>query len=345
MNPRLKRILVWVGYPLFYLFALFLFAYWTFPYERIRDRIIADYNANRTPDSYRLEIEDLDGYWLSGIEIENATMTPPPPPKSEADADGGAPEPKVIEIGEAHARASILRLLLGTMHLSFGAEAFGGELDGVWRDGSDEKSIEMELDEVDVGQMPYLSEAVGGLPMGGALTGTVSLVMPEGKLSKASGTIELNIVDLSIGDGKTKMKDVPLPALPKLRAGDLELKAEATEGRMKVTKLEAKGTDLEVISEGKIRLRDPLDSSLAELNLRYKFSDKYRTKNDVTKALFGDPVTKSKGLMDLDPKVKRASRPDGFYAWRMTGPLGKLSFQPSSMSSRKRPPPRRPRKK
>lgn len=331
MSPRQKQILRWVGYPLFYIVALLVFAYATFPYERVRDRIVSDYNAGQSPDSHRLEIEELDGYWLSGIEVENAALVPPATSKPKASgADGGAPKAKRTEIDQAYARASILRYIVGTLHVSFGAVMGEGDLEGYYSENDDGQEIHAELDAVDVGGLPYVSGVVGGLPLAGEMTGTIDLTLPESEFAQATGDIDLSIFGLSVGDGKTKVEGAPLPALPKLRAGDLKLEATAEEGRVQVKKLESKGPDLELIADGKLRLRDPLDTSLAELNVRFRFTDAYKSKNDITKGLFG-----KQGLFDLDPKVKRAKRADGFYGWRMTGPLSNLSFQPSKMTSKR----------
>src|SRR6185295_8155103 len=53
-------------------------------------------------------------------------------------------------------------------------------------------------------------------------------------------------------------------------------------------------------------------------------------KDDTTKSLLGAPGSNVPAVFELDPKVKRAKRDDGFYAWHITGPLAHLSFQPAS---------------
>ena len=45
MKERLKRIAPKVGYPLFYLFCLVVFLSWTFPYEKLKERIVTTFNA------------------------------------------------------------------------------------------------------------------------------------------------------------------------------------------------------------------------------------------------------------------------------------------------------------
>lgn len=326
MSPRLKRVLKWVGYPLFYLMALLISVPLTFPYDSLRDRIMAEFNARQTGgEPMRLQIGEMSSYWLSGVEAENVKLVQPPPPPAKPDEKPGKPREMVFD--ELHARASITRLLVGTLHVTFGGNAMGGEIDGYTSDADNARTIFAELENVDVGQAPYLRDAVG-LPMTGALSGTIDLRLPEGKLSMADGRIELKVTDLTIGDGKAKIRDTI--ALPKLNAGELTLEAEATEGRVKINKLTAKGPDIEVVADGRIRLREPLGSSITEMSLRFKFSDRYKTKNELTRGLFGAPDSKMPGLFDLDPKNKRAKRPDGFYAWRVLGPFSNLSMTPAA---------------
>lgn len=322
MNARAKKVLLGLAYPVFYLAVFLLFCVATFPYGRLKDRIEAEFNARQPAGiGTRLAIEDMSGYFLSGIEADNVTLTTPQPPGE----DGKAVDPKVVTIEHVHARVSLLRLLVGTTHVTFGADAFGGTVSGFTSDAGGDRTIEVELEGVDVGSLPMVGAAVG-LPMTGALSGSVELKLPESKLSKAEGKIDLSIADLSVGDGKAKIRDTI--ALPKLSAGEMSLVAEATDGRLKVEKLNTKGKDLEVVADGSIRLRDNFDQSLAELSLRFSFSDAYKNKNDITRGLFGAPGSSLPGLFDLDPKNKRAKRPDGFYAWRITGPMSRINADP-----------------
>ncbi len=330
MSPRVRRILKWMLYPLFYFVAFACFAIWTFPYERLKDRLVAEFNARQPAGTgTRLEIEDMSGYWLSGVEAEGVKLTTPPPAPQPGD-EGKPKEARVMKIEQIHVRVSLLHLLFGTKEISFGGDVFGGSVDGYTSDADDARTIKVELEGVAVSDLPVLPEVVG-LPLGGTLSGSVDLRLPESKLSKAEGKIELTIADLTIGDGKEKIRNTI--ALPKLEAGELKLEAEASDGRLKIEKLNGSGKHLEVVSEGTIRLRDPLDTSLVELGLRFKFSDAYKTQDDMTKGLFGEPGSPVPGVFDLDAKNKRAKRPDGFYAFRMTGPLGKLDMSPSPLGA------------
>jgi type II secretion system protein N len=243
-------------------------------------------------------------------------------------AEPGAKEKPAPEyvVDDMFARVSVFPLLWGTTSLTLSLDGFGGDIDTFVKTSSDGRNMEITLDDVDAAKMPYLAELVG-LPLGGTVSGKIDLKLPQEKLSLAEGTVELKIHELTLGDGKTKIRD--MIALPTVRAGEFSMKAEVTEGTLKLSELSTKGPDLEVVSEGRIRLMDRPEASLGELSLRFKFADAYKNKDDMTRSIFGAPGSSVPGLFDLDPKMKRAKRDDGFYAWRITGPLARLSFAPA----------------
>jgi len=321
VTPRLRQILRWAGYVAFYLVALLVFAYLTFPYNRLGDRIVHEFNARQTgPKPMRLKLGDMSSYWLNGVEAEDITLTSP----AEPDEQGKPGKPKVMKIDAAHASVSLLRLLIGSVRISFGADAFGGELSGATSTSDEGRQLEVELEELDLGQAPLFGDLVG-LPLAGKLSGTIDLLMPEEKLSKADGKISFKVVGLAAGDGKAKIRDTI--ALPRLDAGDLSLEAEAKTGSVKISTLAANGPDLKLDSDGTLRLRDVFDTSVLNLNVSFKFQDRYTNKSELTKSLFGAGTMP--GLFDLDPKMKHAKRPDGSYGWRAAGSLAHLNFVPA----------------
>jgi type II secretion system protein N len=327
MSPRVRRALTYAGLSAFYSLMLLIFCVATFPYQRLRDRLVDEFNARQTgPDPLRLELDELSGYWLGGLEAEGIRLISAPKPPSTTDASAEPPKPSVLSIESAHARASLFGLLFGSLDLSFGADAFGGVISGDTSESDGTRALELTLEDLSLAKMPLLSDAIG-LPLAGTVQGTLDLSLPEGKLSKADGTVSLDIVGLSAGDGKAKIRDTI--ALPTIEAGDLKVVGDISEGQLKFTDFSSKGPDLELVAEGSLRLRDPLPTSLLSLTARFRFTDRYASKNDLTKALLGTPGSTAPGLFDLDPKNKRAKRADGFYGYRVSGALSAPTFLPN----------------
>lgn len=328
LSPGLRKVVALSGYPLFYLFCLFMFAYFTFPYERLRERLLVELEAQRqnSPSAQRVEIQSLGPYWFSGVSLKGLSLITPRP----GSTDPGATVSK-LTFDQAHFRVSLLPLLIGRVTVTFGAKAFDGSIDGWTRANSEGRLVEASLDDINVGKMSMLGDMVGGLPMSGTLNGKLEWSLPDQRLAKANGTLSLSISDLTAGDGTTKIAGKL--ALPQLKVGSLDLAAEAKDGILKITKLGAQGKDLDFAGEGKISLRDPFPDSLADLNLRFRFSDSYKTKNEMTKSLFGAPGSSMPALFELaDPRIKSSKRSDGFYGWHMVGQLKDARFEPASGS-------------
>jgi type II secretion system protein N len=318
-----------------------VFAYVSAPWDRLKNALVSGFNSG---SPLRMEIEKLSWSWrFPGISASGVKFvgTAPPAP----DASGKPRSAPEYVVDDMYARVSVFPLLWGTTKIGFSLDWFGGGIGGMVKNASEDKEFELEFDDVDAGKMPYLTEFVGA-PVAGTVTGKIELKLPQGKLTTAEGTISLHIVDFAVGDGKSKIRDTI--ALPRLNAGKLDLEAEVSEGNVKITQFSTQGTDLELVSDGRIRLMDRMEASLAEINIRYKFSEGYKNKDDMTRGLFGAPNSNVPGLMDLDPKAKMARRDDGFYAWHVTGPLAALNFQPaggggSDAAARSRRSPQRPR--
>lgn len=330
MNAKQKRILKYAGYVAFYLFSLVFFAFLTFPFDRLRTRIQSDFNAGQTgPSPLSLRLGHLSSYWFSGVRADEVDLISPPSATPPEDPTKPA-KPKVMRIDTVHVRVSLLRLLFGTMHVNFGASALGGEISGFTSDADGGRKFELDIEDLGLADAPLLADMLG-LPIGGKLGGHVEFLLPESKLSKAEGKVDLKFSGLSAGDGKTKVLNAI--ALPKVEVGDLTLKATATAGGLKVDELSAAGKDLDLHGDGSLRLRDTFDQSVLSLNARFKFNERFTNKDDMTRSLFGAPGSSAPALFDLVPQNKHAKRPDGFYGWRVNGTFSHPTFVPSASAS------------
>jgi type II secretion system protein N len=325
MNPKLKKVLIWVGYPAFYLFCFLIFAYLTFPYEHLRDRIVAEFTADqrKSGGSMRLEIDTLTSYWLSGIDARGVRLIQP---NSTPGPEGQPKPPTEIAIDRLTVRVSLLPLLIGRVTVNATAQTMGGTIEASTSKKGEERQIEAEFEKLSVAGFTPLVEVVG-MPMTGALGGKLNLTLPEGKLAKTVGTIHVGFTDYAVGDGKTKIKD--MIALPKMNIGDLTFDCDVKDGVAKVTKFAASGMDLDFSADGKLTLRDPFSDSQADLYMRFKFADGYKTRSETTRNLFGSPGSNIPPAIEMMPAMKSSKRPDGFYSWHVWGMLKSLRYDPA----------------
>jgi type II secretion system protein N len=320
MKERLLRYGRFAAFPAFYVLCLAIFAPLTFPYDELKQRIAFSFNDDQraTGGQQELHIESLDGYWLSGVRMKGVQLL-------SASSEAGK-APTKIEIDEATVRYSILSALVGSGDIDFSADAFGGEISGSFDSHGKDKSLEATLDSIDLGKVTPLVQLLG-VPLDGKLGGNVRLALPEGRASKATGALSFESGDTAVGDGIAKLKGAL--ALPKLEVGTITLAADVKDGVVKLTKFVSGGKSLDLQGDGRITLRDQVADALCDMQVRFRISDSYRTKNEVTQSLFGAPGSSAPPLFELDPRVKQSKRADGFYGWSMRGPITHLDFAPA----------------
>lgn len=329
------RQLRWLAFGLAYVFTFIILAYVSFPYERLKQHLVSTYNASQVgPNPDRLEVDSLTWSWrfpgvvARGVRLTASSAEAKPDSSLTVEASSETtptlPAP-VLAADEVYVSFSPLSLLSGARAASFGARALGGEVSGWARDSADLRRLELQLDGVNPGAVPQLASAIG-LPISGRVSGQISIDLPENNMMKAEGTVDLSAEDLVLGDGKAKIQNTI--ALPELHMGAFTLKAGITGGRLKLDECVAHGKDIDLALTGGLRLRKRLEASLAELELKFSFSEKYKGQSDLTKALFGQPDSKIPGLFDTATKGLLTKQADGSYAARLFGPFTRLKPKP-----------------
>jgi type II secretion system protein N len=322
-KERLRRIGPKLGYPVFYLFSLVIFLSWTFPYEKLRDRIVTQFNAQQRNSAHpqELQIDDLDSSFLTGVTAKGIRLISP--------AMETGKSPSILSIDQVRARISLLGLLVGNRDVSFRVDAFDGTIKGSFEDSGKARDIDITFDGVDVGRIDAIAANIG-FPLDGKLFGTIKLNLLEGKASKGNGNIALEIREMNAGNQKELPIKTPMGpfTLPRLKVGNFTVNGDAKDGVLKLTKISASGGDVDVSGDGKVQMREVATDAHLDANLKFKINDSYRNKNDKTKLLFGAPGSKEKPMLEMDPKMSRAKSADGFYALRVGGTLAKPDVQP-----------------
>jgi len=327
-KERIKKFAPWVGFPIFYIVCLLVFASWTFPYDKLKERIVTTFNAQQRNSSspQELQIEELDSSFVTGVKAKGVKLISPP-----SDPTKG---PTEIKIDEARARISLLSLLVGNKDVSFKLDAFDGVIKGSYAESSKERAIEINFEGVDMSKIDAIAANVG-FPLDGRLNGTINLQLPEGKASKGNGAINLEIKDMYAGNAKELTVKTPLGpfTLPRLKVGQLTITGEAKDGVLKLTKLGSSGGDVELVGDGRVQMREVATDAHLDANLKFKINDAYRNKNDKTQLLFGKPGGKETPMLEMDPNMKRSKSADGFYQLRIAGTLAKPDVKPSGGGS------------
>lgn len=306
MSDRLQKILLYgVASPLTFLVSLLLGAYWTFPYDQLRDFIVQQAETN---GGIQLEIQSLEPSWVTGVEATGVRVILPSEDPSERPAE--------LLIREVSARVSLLSLLSGTTEVSFEAELDAGRIEGVYAQSEEQTHVEATLSDVDLRRIGPLRSAIG-IPITGRASGTIDLTIAS-EASATQGSVDLTVRGASIADGRTPIRIEGLGqaglTLERMSLGDLRLRMGVERGVGRIEELHADGEDAELRGTGTVRLMQPLRMSGLDLLLRVSFKQRYRESNDRMRGLFT--------LLDINPQVRPARTDDGSLQWRISGSFG-----------------------
>jgi type II secretion system protein N len=263
----IRQISRWIGYPIFFLLCFVFFAYKTFPYDRLSDRLIQEAQAR----GYELEIIDLTNSGLTGLTFENLRVTLP--------SEGEDTPPVDVVFEELTVSTSLFSLVSDTKSYNFDAELAGGEAEGELVLGENNMEIDAELDDINLEALPILRKFTK-VPLAGMLNGEIALAMPS-EVAESTGDVEITIEGLHLGDGKSKLE---IPGwggltLDKADAGNLELVATIEEGSANIERATSHGKDLELDVLGRVRLLRPLKRSELNLMFRVKIQDAYKNRS------------------------------------------------------------------
>lgn len=314
LRPVLLRA---VGYPVFFVLFFVTFLYVTFPYDRLKEVIIAQIEAPRvspsgrtTPSGMEVTIGSLGPTFFPGLKAKDVRVTYLPT------TQGG--RPTFMRFEEAVVHVSLFSLLFRRANVSFDLEGMGGEVSGEvsYSFATDPapglRSLEVEIENVNAGEAGPLVQAVG-LPLGGTLNGKIELTVPEGQVNQAEGKVELTCARLTVGDGRAQYQ---IPhfggvTIAEIRAGDLSFNVNVRRGVATLERVGAQSNEFALQMDGRVDLRPNLADSAMNIGVRFRLTDVYRNKNEQA----GRILT----VMDMVPDLQRARRPDGMLGFRCTG--------------------------
>ncbi len=306
-----KKILKWTGYPAFFLLCFVFFAYKTFPYERLAERLVAEAAAR----GYEVEIVDLTHSGLTGLEFENLRIVMP--------QQGEAPPLDVI-FDELTVGTSLFSLISDTKSYDFDAELAGGAIEGEATVGEESAEIEVQVEDLTLEAIPALRQYTK-IPVAGLMNAEIDLAMPA-EIAESDGNVELTIEGLHLGDGKTKI-DIPGwggLTLDRADAGNLELTMVVEEGTATIERAKSHGKDLKLDAIGRVKLLRPMKRSELKLMARVKVEESYQERSPKIATMF---ELASSGL-------KSAMTPDGAIQYSFAGPIGgRLRPRPAGRDS------------
>ena len=326
LTSRQSKILKWVGYPLLAIVTFVFTLAYTFPYDRLKDKIIEGLN-----EKYDVSIMSVEPTLVPGTFVIE-TMVLRTRPKTPGE------KPVIILIDEIEVDIGVMSAVLWSMDMAkigieVEAKVAGGSLDlSVEHDKGDNTLVlAAHTKMLPIASMPGVRDAVG-LPMTGGLSADLNVTLPGGKWNKADGHVKFSCIGCTVGDGVAKMKMKPPPGaansrrsqsralfasdgltVPRLNLGAVLGEIDIKKGSGEIKTFSARSKDGFLSMEGEIEFKDSFKETLFPGCMTFGFSDELKERSP-----------KFMGIeAGLPPKAKQA---DGSYSIPTKGKLVELRF-------------------
>ncbi len=281
--------------------AAFLLALrWTFPASAVKERLILEAGVR----GWQIDVADVSAGGLVGVRAEGVKLA----------SDTGL----AVPIDEATVSLRILPLLGGRRSIAFRVHLYGGDVRGTADLSGAQRRLTAEVDGVDLGAALPLRKAAG-LDLLGRLAGSADVVVPSSPAEKISGRVDVRVREAGIAGGQ-----LPVPGmtsgipLPRMAFGEVTAAVQLGEGKATFQKLEAKGGDAELTTEGLYFVVQP----------RMEFAPIFgKAKLRVAEAFWAKSGTQGfRGLAEAS--LAQAKGSDGAWNFNVTGSVGHPRLQP-----------------
>lgn len=286
--------------------AFLLALRWTFPAEAVKERLI--YEAGLR--GWQIDVEHVSAGGFLGVEAEGVKL------------DNGSG--LAIPIESLTASLRVLPLLAGRRSVAFDARIYDGRVRGHADVSADGQRLVADVAGLDLGAALPLRKA-SGMDLLGKVTGTADLTLPAAGVQRATGRVDLQLAEAGVAGGQLPVPGMSggLP-LPKIGLGQVTAAVKLGDGRATFEKLEAKGGDAELTTDGLYFVVQPRMefaplSGKAKLKVHDAFWSKSGTQSFRTLA---------------DVALAQARGPDGAWSFTVTGSVGHPRMQPVAGAAR-----------
>ncbi|MGZ3442060.1 MAG: type II secretion system protein GspN, partial [Polyangia bacterium] len=310
-TERQRRLATFVGYPLFALFVALLAFYWSVPRERVKDRLETALSADvmsGQPLAIGMDVAigDLSLKLFTGLGFKATDIVL----RTRPVVPGEKPARYIID--DVRVRLGLFSTIFGRASYSFVAHALQGRVEGQVAGNNDETKAEIEIAKLVLTGVPGIQQSFGGLPVEGSVSGKLDVRVPKNLIANANGTIDVDIEDVAIGDGKAKLTVPNDPFLaagvtfPRIKLGKLTGQIVIEKGRARFEGVRVHSADGDATLDGYVELHDPIGTSQMHAYLRFRPSEAL-VKREPTVEILNNALAGT------------AKRTDGYLGIQMTG--------------------------
>jgi type II secretion system protein N len=299
------RLLKYIAYLILFVMSFLVFIYWSFPYDRLKDRLISGIER-QLGGKIEVSAQELEPYWFTGAKIKNLEF-------STRDAEGQVLP--AMKLDELKIRAALFSLIFGRPNIKYRIRAKKGEIEGRAKQTEDGFEFDADFDDFDIATLKLLASKTG-LNLSGKLDGYVELKYNQERPARSSGKVALDLANIKIGQSTAKLgpMDLPLPPLTFTSSKGSTIKLNIGRGTMVVDQIMFKDSDLELDLTGKVFLSNTLT------NCRFNVRGNFKPSEALEQAL------------PFIAFIKKEKKPDGSFPLSVTGRISSPNIKIGTFS-------------
>ena len=317
----LRRARSVLGYATLFLAAFFIFVWVFLPTEAIAWRISQEAKKR----DFIVNIGDVSVSPFGRVSLHEVTWIYAPSRPGQI--------PDTFNLDRLDVNVSVWRFLFGT--LSVTVDGYVTDSDAIvhaeyWR-GEDESSIKINIEDLPLAFVPKLKQAVN-TPVTGLFALKVDLEIPDNKLVKSMGTIEISCSSCTVSDGETPMYFPGLEkgamakgfTMPPINLGSLGGVLVVADGKAKTEGIETASNDIELKITGEMSLKDPFPRSRFNFGMKLLVTEALQERSEQMRLMVGTASS----------KTKLAPPDEGWLGYKLLGTVARPSVKGWNEKSR-----------
>ena len=293
----MPKFLKYACYIFLFVFAFFIFLYWSFPYNILKERLITATEAQLGPD-YDVRVGSFSPSFFTGATLKQVKII-----KHDKDTTK-----TVWEVQKIKLRVSLGAFIFGRTNVKFLVKNQKSTISGVYKNTDDGFVFNGELSNFNIGDFGIASE--GSVMPVSSIDGTIKMNINKKQVIQSAGTVNLSLSDIRIKAGKLSLgegMDFNIPELVLANGGDVKI--ELAKGSIHVSEFKFKDSDLKLDMTGDIFMSSVLKNY--RMNLKGSFS----------------VTPKLEQAMPFLFMVEKQRGADGTYPFTITGRMGQPSIK------------------
>ncbi|HVV87878.1 MAG TPA: type II secretion system protein GspN [Kofleriaceae bacterium] len=297
LGPRARVALKIAGYTFLALVTFVYAVHLTFPYERVRDKLVEALSSK-----YDVTVNGVErSRFVPGrFALTGVTLTSRPAAAGQTVT--------TMYFKRVEVDLKVLPLLGKRLVAGLDVRAGTGSMTGTFEQDGTTTIANFTLKRFPMANLPGISDAVG-LPMDGNADGKLSMRLPHGDWTKAVGKFDLGCsIGCAVGDGVTKIYPKPQRpsdaalyrdglTVPRIDIDRVNIGIDVAKGAAKLRSFELKSPAGEAAVDFNIKLSRSLQNSTIDGCIRYRCMGEFLQK--YPGLCIGSPIVDEQGMLNI----------------------------------------------